>query len=595
MTSAELIKARLDVVTLVSGYLKLEKAGVNFKARCPFHNERTPSFFVSPARESWHCFGCSKGGDIFAFVMEIDGLTFPEALRVLAERAGVEISQEAPQERSIRARLFELVEEAAKFFEAQLASNKEVSIYLKERGLLPETIGEFRIGFAPDSWRALSDHLKRNGFSDEELSRAGLTVPGSRGAYDRFRSRIIFPLQDAQGRVIGFGGRAFGTSTEVGGKYINSPQTELYDKSRFLFGFSKAKQAIRTAKSAVVVEGYMDQMLSYQAGVQNTVAVSGTALTTEHLKLLRRIADGLIFAFDVDSAGVEASRRAVGLAHKEDFSVSIADIEGGKDPADIVLKDPTLWPKMVAGAVGGVAFFLKKSLSKNKSGDPQAKRKIGEEILPIVADIANEIEKAHWVRELARALKVTEEALWRELGKYGTSGETSGEATGLAPAPQTMSRKAKLEERIAGFLLLGPHLAVLGQMPRESEVVLASTGALFEHLQKRPKDGTLEEFLKMLPADLASYASRLAFESEIILDTQTTREEEFLELLHVWRELSIKEKLAKLRDEIEALEQNGELEASRAYMREFQELTAHLANTISLHSQHGIKNKKEKN
>lgn len=606
MTSAELVKSRLDIVTLVSGYFKLDKAGINFKARCPFHNERTPSFFVSPARESWHCFGCGKGGDIFSFVMEMDGLTFPEALRMLAERVGVEISREAPSERSERARLFTLLEEAANFFEENLNTSKEALLYLTERGLKSETMRDFRLGFAPDNWRALSEHLKRKEFSDDEIQRAGLTVPGSRGAYDRFRSRIIFPLEDSHGRVIGFGGRIFSEarpladeveSLEHGAKYINTPQTELYDKSRFLFGFSKAKQAIRSAKSAVVVEGYMDQILSYQAGAQNVVAISGTALTAEHLKILRRISDALVFAFDVDAAGVEASRRAAGLAHKEDFAVRIVDIEGGKDPADIVLKDPALWLDAVSRPVDGILFFLKKAQSRYNASDPFAKRKIGEEILPLIAAIANEIEKAHWVRELTRVLKITEEALWRELGKYmSSSGAFPVELSAVATESPPPTRKARLEERMAGFLLVDPRFAALGQMPSALESSLAGTGALFDYLQKRAPDVSVDEFLQTLPADLQQYASRLAFEAEIISSAHASREEEFLELLHAWRELAVKEKLAKLRGEIEDLEQRGEIEESRAYMREFQELTAHLASIISLHSySYGNKNKKEKN
>ncbi|MBI4121641.1 MAG: DNA primase [Candidatus Ryanbacteria bacterium] len=599
MTTAELVKARLDVVTLVSGYLKLDKAGINFKARCPFHNERTPSFFVSPARESWHCFGCSKGGDIFSFVMEIDGLTFPEALRMLAERVGVEISFESSREQSLRAKLFEVVEEAAKFFEEQLASHTGARAYLKERGLAPETVKEFRIGFAPDSWRALSEHLKRNGYSDDEMQRAGLTVPGSRGAYDRFRSRIIFPLEDAQGRVIGFGGRIFpevrplndevGPQT-AGGKYINTPQTELYDKSRFLYGFSKGKHAIRAAKNAVVVEGYMDLILSYQSGVTNAVAVSGTAMTREHLKNLRRTAEALTFAFDIDSAGVEASRRAVGLAFAEDFTVRIVDIEGGKDPADIAAKDSVSWQKMVEGATNAVNFFLKKAVSRHVSGDATSKRKIGEEVLPLVSAVANEIERAHWVRELARILKISEEALWRELAKYALGAEPE-KATVAAPEVQALTRKARLEERIAGLILVEPRLAVLGELPQPLEAELASTEMLFEHLQKRAVDATVDQFFEALPPDLKQYASRLAFEAEAAAMSHLTPEEEFLELLHAWRELAIKKKLTRIKHEIEALEQSGDSEASHSYMREFQELTAHLATIISLH---GTESKKEK-
>ncbi|MEK7643373.1 MAG: DNA primase, partial [Patescibacteria group bacterium] len=364
MTPAEQIKGRLDIVSFIQGYIKLEKAGINYKARCPFHGEKTPSFFVSPARDGWHCFGCGKGGDMFTFLMEMEGIEFPEALRILAERTGVELKAGGPgEDRSQKTKLLAVLEEATRFFESNLKHEEEVKRYLKERGLSDETISSFRIGFAPDGWRTLSEHIKRQGYTDEELEQAGLAVQGSKGAYDRFRSRIIFPLEDALGRVIGFGGRIFppNAKAEEGAKYINTPQTALYDKSRFLYGFNKAKTAIRTARHTVVVEGYMDCILSHQAGVAQTVAVSGTALTSSHLSMMRRLADAVTFAFDVDKAGIDASRRAVNLAYEQEFHVRVADIEGGKDPADIVLQDSRAWIKMVDDSMESIQFFLKKA------------------------------------------------------------------------------------------------------------------------------------------------------------------------------------------------------------------------------------------
>ena len=600
MTSAEQIKARLDVVTLVSSYIKLEKAGMNFKARCPLHSEKTASFYVSPARDIWHCFGCGKGGDIFKFVMEIDGLEFLEALHVLGDRVGVEVRRTDAKEQSARMRLFALTEDAARFFEERLVEAPAACEYLAKRGVSKESIQLFRIGFAPDSWRALGDFLKRKEYSDTEIEKAGLSIQGSRGPYDRFRSRIIFPLEDSLGRVLGFGGRLFedpGTSSpsgSTGGKYINTPQTALYDKSRYLYGLAKAKEGIHRKKSIVLVEGYLDLILSHQAGVENTVAVSGTALTESHIKILRRISDSLIFSFDVDRAGIEASRRALGLAHTADFTVRIVDIEGGKDPADIVCADSAHWRKLVEEARESISFFLKKSIASHAPLDPISKKKIGADILPLVARLSNEIEKSHWVSELGKLIKVGEDAIRRELMKIKETGTVEfQEDTEKKEAPLP-SRRARLEERIAGFILLDPGLASLGDIPTRPECALATTGALFERLPTRPQGATVEEFLRDLPEDVARDASRLMFEAEIALVDLPDRETEFLSLLHSWRELVIKDKLERLREEIEQQERIGDTQASHAHMCEFQDLTVRLAHIMSNHLYYNDKkNKKE--
>ncbi len=598
MTNAQEVKSRLDVVTLVQSYIKLDKAGVNFKARCPFHSEKTPSFYVSPTRETWHCFGCGKGGDIFQFVMEMDGLDFPEALRMLAERAGVELAHFDVEARSNKTRLYEILEAASDFFEKNLSAEKEASAYLSRRGVTPQTIKKFRLGFAPDGWRVTGEYLRRAGYTDSEIEKAGLSVEGSRGPYDRFRSRIIFPLEDVSGRVIGFGGRIFPPDSKKGegAKYINTPQTALYDKSRYLYSFDKAKTEIRTSGKALVVEGYLDAILSYQAGASYTVAVSGTALTQDHLRLLRRLAGELIFAFDMDHAGIAASRRAVELAYKEDFHVQLVDIDGGKDPADVVLKDPKAWIEMVKNAKESVAFFLEKALGTLSPSDVLAKKKIAEIVLPLVSRLQNEIEKAHWTRELSRILKVTEEAIWKELGKYKQGG--ASEATleiPLAQEPRELTRKARLEERIIGWALLEPRLMILGDLPLKADCSLLATGELSERLQKDHIHAIQDEFFKSLPDDLRHEAERYLFETEVAAETIEHREEEFLALLYAWRELSLKEKLTNLHSEIERLEALGKKEETQLHVKKFQELTQHLASVISLHSKHYDKKiKKEK-
>lgn len=602
MTSAEQIKSRLDVVTLIQSYFKLDKAGVNFKARCPFHSEKSASFYVSPAREIWHCFGCGKGGDIFSFVMEMEGVEFPEALRMLAERTGIELNRDGDHgERSIRVQLLALMEEATHFFETNLKSYPAALEYLKKRGLHETTIKDFRLGFAPDSWRAAGDHLKRRGYTDAEMEKAGLSISGERGPYDRFRSRIIFPLEDSMGRVIGFAGRILAASSEIPekerAKYINTPQTVLYDKSRYLYGLGKAKQEIRRAKNIVVVEGNMDLILSHQAGVRNAVAVSGTALTELHVGLMRRLADSLIFAFDVDKAGIEASRRAVELAYAKDFHVKVVDITGGKDPADIVALDPARWRDMVAGATDSIAFFLKKAAGEAMSSvDSFSKKKVAEEILPMVARLGNEIEKAHWVRELASVLKIAEEALWRELERYKHADRASlPPEVKVGEPPGELTRKARLEEWIIGFILLKPHLASLIDMPAKADCSLAAAAELFELLQKRKEEVTIPEFLAALPEDLKYHAGRYLFEAEVSADQVGRHEDEFVDMFRSWKELSLKEKLAGLHDEISRLEVLGKKEESETYLKEFQALTMHLATVVSQHNYYidDKKNKKE--
>ena len=362
MTSPiEEIKSRLSIVDLVQAYIKLEKAGVNFKARCPFHNEKTPSFFVSPSRQAWHCFGCSSGGDHFEFVQKIENVEFPEALRILAEKTGVILHREDPQIRSERTRLLNLLNDAAKFYETNLVRRKDVGLYLSERGMTGETAKHFRLGYAEPGWENLLGHLKTKGYSEFESEKVGLAIKKEGGGYyDRFRSRIMFPLFDSSGRTVGFSGRIFEKDAsgqkDADSKYVNTPNTIFYDKSKLLYGFDRAKSEIRKQDTVILVEGQMDLIMSHQAGVMNAVAVSGTALTPEHLRSVRRLADNLIMSFDMDAAGINASERGVALAFAQGFDVKAIVLPHGKDPADLILDNPEEWKNLAASAKPVIEF-----------------------------------------------------------------------------------------------------------------------------------------------------------------------------------------------------------------------------------------------
>ena len=411
------IKDRLDVVDVISGYLKVQKAGMNFKARCPFHNEKTPSFVISPERQVWHCFGCSAGGDMFTFIQQIEGVEFPEALRVLASKAGIELESFNPAVKDDKIKLYETCEASTRFFEKQFNSNtgKLALEYLKNRGVTEETIREFRLGFAPNDWNALGTFLKNCGYSENEIVEAGLAIKRSDGSgiYDRFRSRITFPVFDLNGQVVGFTGRIFESDDKEAAKYINTPQTRIYDKGRILYGLNKAKMDIKQADLCVLVEGNMDALMSYQAGVKNVVASSGTALTPNHLTLLHRYTANLGFCFDTDKAGAMATRRGIGLALSRDFNIKVIEINDKecKDPADLIQKNKESWSMAVNQAKPVLEFYFNKAKAGFDPNSTDSKKSVISILAPFLKRLTSQVEKAHWLTQLAFFLRAKEEAI----------------------------------------------------------------------------------------------------------------------------------------------------------------------------------------
>lgn len=415
--SVEQIKERLSIADVVGSYVKLEKAGANMRARCPFHSEKTPSFFVSPARESYHCFGCDRGGDIFSFVQEVEGVDFKGALVMLAERAGVTLEYSGhTDDHSEKERLHTLLETATIHFQINLTKNTGALSYLYGRGVKGETLKKFRVGFAADSFNELYNTLKGKGFSDAEMEKAGLIVRSERGPYDRFRSRIMFPIADPAGRIVAFSGRIFGKEDDKQGKYVNSPETILFHKSHILYGYDKAKMEIRKKNVVVFVEGQMDLLLAHQAGTENAVAVSGTALTEWHIGAVRRLAERAIFSFDGDKAGLAAAERAAKIALLLGMDARAVPMPDGLDPADFIVKDADAWRARVEDAKPVITFLLE--LLKNQFPDTRSFRlEAGKRVLPLIAVMENKIDQAHFLKEVSATIGISEEALREEMGK----------------------------------------------------------------------------------------------------------------------------------------------------------------------------------
>ena len=460
------IKERLSIEEVVSSYIKLEKAGANLKARCPFHNEKTPSFFVSPNRESYYCFGCGASGDIFTFVEEFEGLDFKGALKLLSERAGISLevySRETKETKNDKERIYRIMEEATEFFEGNLGENEQAQEYLKSRGLEDKTIKDFRIGYAILDWRKLYEYLRSKNFTDNEIEKAGLAKKTEKGMYDRFRGRIMFPISDTSGRVIAFSGRLF-VDDDKSAKYLNSPDTPIFSKSMVLYGLDKGKASIRKNNFSILGEGQMDLVLSHQAGYKNTVATSGTALsdstvskenTISNLGLIRRLSPNIVLAFDGDRAGFNASLRAGRIALFLDMDVKVAKMPKGVDPADLISRDalgPDAWRLAIKNSRHIIEFLLEKVLEDSGGDMRKAGRDIKDILLPYVNALPSSIEKMHFLKKISDETGITQNALQDDLKKIAQELEyEKKEIEEMEESIAKMYRKDYIERRLAGI------------------------------------------------------------------------------------------------------------------------------------------------
>ncbi len=439
MSVVDDVKARLDIVDVVSGYVNLQKAGRNYKALCPFHQERTPSFIVFPDTQSWRCFGaCGEGGDIFGFVMKAEGWDFPEALRELAQRAGVEVAPRTPdqnQQQAATERLQGLLEETASFFYRQLRETPPGQIardYVAKRGLNDQTVEQFKIGYAPDDWRQALQHLQLLGYTQDEVVEAGVAIRNDKGnVYDRFRHRLVIPIRDGRGHTVGFGARAF--NKEDMPKYLNSPQGPLFDKGRLLFGLDMARRTIRETETAIIVEGYMDAIQAHQGGFTNVVAQMGTALTEDQLRQVQRYANRLILALDPDVAGVTATMRDLNVARQtldEDervtfdprgmmrytgmlnMDIRVVSLPEGQDPDDLIRDDPAAWAALIERAVPVAEYVIQQGTAHlTEHSSPQERENAARELLPILMSTESDLQRSGNIQALARRVRIDERML----------------------------------------------------------------------------------------------------------------------------------------------------------------------------------------
>ncbi len=490
MNIVDEIKQKLDIVEVIGQYIKLQKSGRNFKALCPFHAEKTPSFYVFPDRQSWHCFGaCGTGGDIFSFIMKKEGVDFSQALRLLAEKANVTIEfrpwQNIKKEQEKQDTLFKINEITAEFFHFMLIHSPEgesARNYIKKRELSNSVVEKFQLGFAPEKWDGLLAHLVKTGFNEQDILSAGLIIQRETGGYyDRFRNRLIFPIRDVKGRVIGFGGRALDDSTP---KYLNSPQTPIFDKSSVLYGIDKAQNSIRAKDSAVITEGYMDTLAAHQFGFENTIASLGTAITGKQIAILHKFSKNIIVALDADTAGLEATSRSISTINENipvehwmpwtepktydelvKYEVHVVQISGGKDPDEIIRKSPETWEKLLKQAQPIIDFTLKREIANISSDNISEKSSIVSKYLPVLAQVDDPVRRAHYVQKFASLLQLDERFIRDAL--FGIQSQTiKSRAKKLSMAIKNisveMTSSRNLEEYCLALLLQFPDLHEIG-------------------------------------------------------------------------------------------------------------------------------------
>ena len=466
MDAVEEVKARLNIEDVVAEYVQLKRAGRNWRGLSPFTSEKTPSFIVSPEKQIWHDFSSGKGGNMFSFVMEVEGLEFKGALELLARKAGIDIEQyrSAPQRGGPdKERLYKLLEAAARFYQLQFSKNKMALQYvLKQRQFTKKTALEWQLGYAPNNGSALVEFAESKGFTEDEIKQTGLSARSYRGgSQDMFRGRLMIPLQDPQGRVIGFTARQLEDDPDAP-KYINTPQTVLYDKSRHIYGLHLAKESIRKSKFVVITEGNLDVIASHQAGVRQVVATAGTALTEPHLKALSRFTGDIRLSFDADKAGLAATERAIPIASRVRVSLSIIDVPSGKDPDDLIRQDPKLWQQAIDNPVYALDWLMTRYEKLLDIKSAQGKREFSDVLLPVVRNLADDVERDHYLNAIAGAMGINREALDQKFQKTQTATALITRQRRVKATPQQMDKQAvenkKIQDNFLSLVLMRPTL-----------------------------------------------------------------------------------------------------------------------------------------
>ncbi len=570
----ETVKSRTDIVQVVGESVQLRKAGQNFKGLCPFHSEKTPSFMVSPGRQSYHCFGCGEGGDVFSFVMKREAVDFAEALQMLAKRAGVQLTKRQGGDSKVKQRLFEVLELATKYFQAayEHSSGSAAREYVASRGISNESLKRFRIGYAPDDYEAMISALRKKNVTDKELLDSGLAITGKRGVYSRFRGRLMIPIADVTGNIRGFTGRVLDPDAKEA-KYVNTPETALYHKGKIIFALDLAKQAIVEADAAVVVEGQMDVIAAHGAATENVVAVSGTALTEDQLRLLTRFSNNLIFALDADDAGHKALLRCVELVGDRDIEIKVVELGDAKDPDELITRNPEAWKKATSEALPVIDYLITHALGgRSRPFDRKAIADVLGTVLPVLK-YRSPIDRDYYTEQLAMTLGVEKQSIQHRLGTQAPDTPvTSDEEEEVASVQETTPAEL-VSQRMLGLVMISPEISKqlasvdTRLFPEMYQAAAQTLRALPENAQNAytVKTASSEErsILDVCNLAAAEYESLSAQE----------RSAEFDRLLTRLKSLWIRQHQPKLLAAIKRAEEHGDTDRRNRLMEEYTSLT----------------------
>lgn len=581
MDQVEEIKRKTDIVRLVSEYVVLKKFGRNHKGLCPFHAEKTPSFMVNEELGIYKCFGCGEGGDAIKFLMEVEGIEFREALKRLADRAGVELVDHHDWEADKRRELFEVNNLAMEYYHYLLTKHKageEARKYLDGRDLGDKLITTFKIGYALPEWDGLTRYLtKKKNFTKEILIKSGLVVEKDSRIYDRFRGRVMFPLFDNGGKVVGFSGRILPQyATDSDAKYVNTPETEIYHKSRMLYGFNVVKQEIRKKKRVVIVEGELDMISSFANGVTETVGIKGSVLTAEMIETLARLANTFVLSLDNDAAGEAAMKRSIDAAEERGLSIKIVELSGGKDPDEIARKNPKQWRELVEKAVPVYEFFFNKALEHNGTNSVEAIKKVVTEVVPLLAKIDNSVVREVWAKRLAEKLGVETNRVYEEIEKVRSGRSVNTVEEKKETTVSTEEKDIPLE--LLGIILAAPKETILKLKKQLLGLPLVGAGGkILGEVFSQEGIVSLDDFVKNLPSELQAMATEASLR---IPDGEMT-EREIFKNVYRWVNVFIKNQREKIRERMEKAENGGESVAVDNLAMELVKLDA-LANKLIL-------------
>lgn len=568
MSDIDEIKSRLNIVDIIGRHVKLKRAGRNFKGLCPFHSEKTPSFVVSPDRQIFHCFGCGKGGTIFDFVMEFHHVDFAEALEDLAADAGVKLTRRATdtKEGALRQKLLEVNHLASEYYQYLLtkhAHGQHARLYLRNRGISDKSVATFSLGYSANSWDGLYTYLRKKGYEDEIMEKAGLVLRSTRAGrdasrfYDRFRGRVMFTLKDHRGQVVGFAGRVLDPDVKEA-KYINTSETPVYSKSHVLYGLDVTKDAIQKSEEAIVMEGELDVISSFQAGIPNVVAIKGTALTEGHVRLLRRFTERIAFALDSDMAGDAAARRGIEIADSMGLDMRVVTLPMGKDPDEAARENPVLLKKAIKDAQPVYDYFLQSAVHRFDVTTAYGKKKVSEELLPAIGKIENAIVRNHYVKKLAGVIATSEDAIMDGLRRH-QSGKTMERVSDLPS--KAITRPEKVEVYVLALLLQGATVDLFEDLQEERlltefthPVVQRIIDHLVTYISGSGEEGPatkpvflIKDFASTLPPELlATLDEAFLWDIEGLLSDDQLFIHEWHKALKEFRRLTLRKKISDL-------------------------------------------------